>query len=175
MVLLAAEGAEVGEVVEPQAIVDASVVEEKKKSAGENALENLKMLQENFGQMLELSKEEANLIGEFFKALAVVLKPFCETLEISVSSLPRSYQARASKAFLDKNGRLIIVYKSGEVETLNLMEHKNHSIVIEVVDEVMAKLGALVNSQRSKIEKRVKILMPITKELQKVAKVFAEL
>ncbi|MGB9959424.1 MAG: hypothetical protein ACPLKQ_02750 [Candidatus Bathyarchaeales archaeon] len=162
------------EVSETPTVIDVTVAEER-ISEGGNALEQLKVLQENLGQMLELSKEESDLIKEFFNLLTVVLKPFCESLEISISSLPIRYQTMASRSFLDRNGRLIIVDKNGGVETLNLLEHKNHSLVIDIMGEIIEKLGAMVNSQRSKIEKRVKILMPITKELQKVAKVFEEL
>lgn len=163
------ENTETEEIAEPQVIIDATATEE------ETALENLKNLQENFGQVLELSKEETSLVNEFFKAFADILKHFGETLEISVSSLPRDFRERTNKSFLDKTGKLIIVTKKGEVETFNLMEHRNYNILFETVGDIVTKLGALMNSQRAKIEKRVKILMPITKELQKVAKVLEEL
>ncbi|MBC7130017.1 hypothetical protein H5T51_02200, partial [Candidatus Bathyarchaeota archaeon] len=121
------------------------------------------------------AKEEADLVQELFNSLSVVLKPFCETLEISISKLPEKYRDRLNKAFLDRNGRLILVYKNDEVEVLDLKDGKNREIVSEIVDDLLSKLAELVSRQRSKIEKRVKVLLPITKEMQKAAKVFEEL
>lgn len=156
-------------------MVDVAVIDGSGKSVGEGALDRLRMVLENVGQMFELFKEESGLVSEFFNALAVVMRPFCEVLEVSVSSLPKSFQVKAGRAFLDGNGRLIIVKKSGEVETLNLMERKNRDVVIEIIDDVMAKLGDMITAYKSKVEKRVKVLMSVTKELQSVAKVFEEL
>ncbi len=53
------------EVSETPTLIDATVVEEERISESGNALEQLKVLQENLGQMLELSKEESDLIKEF--------------------------------------------------------------------------------------------------------------
>jgi len=41
--------------------------------------------------------------------------------------------------------------------------------------EIMAKLESIIDSYKSEAEKRVKFLMPITPELQKVAKVFSRI
>ncbi|MBS7615917.1 hypothetical protein KEJ45_01805 [Candidatus Bathyarchaeota archaeon] len=165
---------ETSQTIEPQAIITATPIEDK-ASKGETAIERLKGIQENVGQMFELAKEEGTLVNEFFNTLATVLKPFCEVLEVAVSSLPKIYQTRAIKAFLDRHGRLILVNKNGEVETLDLTEQRNHDVVVAIVDDVVAKLETLLNAQRSKVEKRVKFLTSVTKELQKIAKVFAEI
>lgn len=141
----------------------------------ETPKEQLRTVQENLGHMCELAKEEASLVDELISTLAVVLKPFCETIEISTSKLPKRYQERLSKAFLDRNGRLILVYKNEEIEVLDLREKTNREIVTEIIDEILSKLATMVTRQRSKIEKRVKTLIPITKELQKVAKILEEL
>jgi len=141
----------------------------------ETPREQLKIVQENLGHMCELAKEEADLVNELISTLAIVLKPFCETIEISTSKLPKGYQERLSKAFLDRNGRLILVYKDEEIEVLDLREKTNREIVTEIIDEILSKLAVMVTRQRSKIEKRVKALIPVAKELQKAAKILEEL
>lgn len=140
----------------------------------EQTAEVLKEIQENAGQVSELTSEEETLVREFFNFLVRILKPFGKTLEISASSLPESYNGRISKAYLYLTGQLVLVFTNGEVEILNLTDQENHQVLVEITGEVMIKLKAIVTSHKSKAEKRVKFLMSMTKGLQKVAEVFAE-
>jgi len=159
---------------EPQAVIDATQTQEGQKAVTDEALESLREMQENAGQMSEITKEEETLVADFFNFLMTVLKPFTKTLEITVSALPKKYSERASKAYLYLTGQLILVYQNGEAEILNLTEPDNYEILIEITGEIMQKLKAIINSHKSKAEKRVNFLMTITKELQKVANIFAE-
>jgi len=68
----------------------------------------------------------------------------------------------------------VLVYRNGQVEILNLPDKENHELLVEITGEIMAKLKTIIDSYKSETEKRVKFLMPITRELQKVAKVFSE-
>lgn len=95
-------------------------------------------------------------------------------LEISPSSIPRSYGKPVSRAFLYPDGQLVLVHENAEADLLNLKEQGNHEILVAITGEIMMELKALINSFKSNAEKRVKFLLSITKELQKVAKVFAE-
>jgi len=146
----------------------------KEKVEKEESVEFLKEMQEKAGQISESEMEEENLVNEFFSSLLKILKPFGKTLEISVSSLPEGYNGQLSKAHLYLTGQLVLVYKNGQVEILNLADKENHELLVEITGEIMAKLKSIIDSYKSKTEKRVKFLMPITRELQKVAKVFAE-
>ena len=136
--------------------------------------ESLTEMQENAGQISELVKEEENLVTEFFNLMFKILKPFSKTLEISVSSLPEHYREQVSKSYLYLTGQLVLVHKNGELEILNLTDQENHDVLVEITGEIMTKLKAVINTSKSKTEKRVKFLITITKELQKVAKVFSE-
>ena len=136
--------------------------------------EAMKEIQENAGQISELTSEEETLVREFFNFLVKILKPFGRTLEISASSLPESYNKRISKAYLYLNGQLVLVFANGEVEILNLADQENHQVLVEIAGEIMTKLKAIIASYKSKTEKRVKFLMQMTKGLQKVAEVFSE-
>jgi|GEM_PF-596099 len=159
---------------EPKAIIDASPTVENKKITEEESLGFLKEMQENVGQMSELAKEEENLVKEFFNFLFKIMTPFSKTLEISIGSLPEAYDGRISRAYLYFTGQLVLVYTNGEVEILNLSDQENHEVLIEISGEIMMKLKTIITLYKSKAEKRVKFLMTVTKELQKVAKVFSE-
>lgn len=158
----------------PQIMVDATPTEERKEISKEEATEFLKEIQEKAGQISESEMEEQNLVNEFFNSLLKILRPFSKTLKISVSSLPEKYKQEISKAHLHLNGQLVLVSRNGEVEILNLAEKDNHELLVEITGEIMAKLESLIDSYKSKTEKRVKFLIPITQQLQKVAKVFSE-
>jgi len=146
---------------------------ENQRVTEEQTLGFLKEMKENAGQISELVTEEENLVKEFFNFVFKILKPFGKTLEIAVSSLPERFDGRINKAYLYLTGQLVLVYKNGEVEVLNLADQENHEVLIEITGEVMMKLKSVINSHRTKTEKRVKFLMSVTKELQKVAEVFA--
>jgi hypothetical protein len=134
----------------------------------------LNEMQENAGQISELAKEEENLVAEFFNHMFKILKPFSKTIEISSSSLPEHYRGQIDRSYLYLTGQLVLVHTNGELEILNLTDKENHDVLVEITEEIMTKLKMVINTSRSKIEKRVKFLMTVTKELQKVAKVFSE-
>lgn len=159
---------------EPATVIDAAPTMESQKISKEENLEFLKEIQENAGQISELKMEEENLVNEFFSCLLRIIKPFSKTLEISVGSLPEKYNERISKACLHITGQMVLVYKHGEVEILNLADEENRELLIDITGEIMLKLKSVINSYKSKTEKRVKFLMWVTKELQEVAKVFSE-
>lgn len=159
---------------QPNITIDSKSTTENQKTTEEQATEALKEIQENVGQIAELTIEEDNLVKEFFNFLLRILKPFAKTLEISPSSLPEDYCKRTNKAYLYIDGQLALVFNSGEAEILDLTEEENRQILVDIAGEIMKKLTIIINEHKAKTEKRVKFLMQITKELQKVAEVFSE-
>ena len=159
---------------EPQTVIDVIPTKESQKISKEDAIKFLKEIQENAGQISELTMEEDNLVKEFFNSLLKIIKPFSKTVEISVSSLPEKYHGKIGKAYLYITGQIALVYESGELEIINLQEQENHELLVDITGEIMLKLKFVINSYKAKTEKRVKFLMPVAKELQKVAKVFSE-
>jgi hypothetical protein len=147
---------------------------EKQKTSEEGTSEFLKEMQESAGQISELSAEEDSIVNHFFGSLNKILKPFGKTLEISIPALPKKYQEQVSKAHLYLTGQLVLVYTNGEVEILNLADHENHEILVDISNEILMKLKTVITSYRTKTENRVRFLMPIAKELQKIAEVFSE-
>jgi len=153
--------------------IDALPDEKTKKTAREKAVEFLKEIQEGVGQISESEIEEGNLVNEFFNALLKILGPFSKTLQISVDSLPEFYTDLVDKAVLYCTGQLVLVYKDGRVEILSLVDKENHRLLVDIAGEIMSGMKLIIDSYRLETEKRVKFLMLLTKELQKVAKVLS--
>ena len=166
--------------VEPAAVINATADKAQQTAstqpkAGEDPTTvSLTEIQENAGQISELAKEEDNLVTEFFSFMFKILKPFSKTLEISVSALPEQYRGQVSKSYLYLTGQLVLVHTDGELEILNLADKENHDILVQITEEIMAKLKTVINTSKLKTENRVKFLITVTKELQKVAKIFSE-
>jgi hypothetical protein len=158
----------------PPVIIQATPTTDKQKTSEDETVAALNEMQENAGQISELTTEEESLVQRFFDSLLKILKPFGKTLEISASALPERYNGRLNKAYLYLTGQLVLVYTNGEVEILNLIDQENHDILVELTGEVMQKLKSMINAYRVSTEKRVKFLMVITKEMQKIAEVFSE-
>lgn len=158
----------------PVAVIESTPENENQKLTEEQTTEVLKEIQENAGQISELASEEDTLIEEFFSFLGRIMKNFAKTLEIPVSSLPDKYSRRAGKAYLYPNGQLVLIYVTGEVDTVNLAVKENRQVLIEIAGGIMTTLKTIINTHKSKTEKRVRFLMQISKGLQKVAEAFSE-
>ncbi len=154
--------------------IDALPDKKTKKPANEKVMEFLREIQEAVGQIAESEIEEGNLVHEFFSAVLKTLGPFSKTLEISIDSLPEIYTDLVDKAVLYCTGQLVLVYKDGRVEILSLKDKENRRLLVDIAGDIMSGMKLKIDSYRSETEKRVRFLMLMTKELQKVAKVLSE-
>ncbi|MBS7632942.1 hypothetical protein KEJ15_04880 [Candidatus Bathyarchaeota archaeon] len=159
---------------QPPAVIDSTPAEETQNKKNEEATLSLREMMENAGQIAELMTEEENLVTEFFKATTKILKPFSKTIELNTSALPKKYEGKISKAHFYLTGQLVLVHNDGEVEILNLAEKENYDLLLEVTSEIMSKLKGIISLYRAKTESRVKFLLFITKELQKIAAIFSD-
>jgi hypothetical protein len=159
---------------QPPTIIDSTPAKNTKATNEEQTSQTLREIQENAGQISELTAEEQTLVKDFFESLLKIMKPFGKTIEISATGLPESYSRRTNKAYLYLTGQLVLVFTNGEVEIMNLVDPENHQVLVDITGEIMGKLRTVINTHRSNTESRVKFLMQITKELQKVAQVFSE-
>jgi len=155
------------------AVTEANSNAQKQVISKDEIVEFLREIQENAGQISELTMEENMLVKEFFEAMLKILTPFAKNVEISVSSLPEEIRGKVSQARLDSTGYLALMYDDGKLELLNLYEQENRDVLVEISGVLLMKLRDVVNSYRKRVEKRVKFLSSITGELQKVAKVFS--
>jgi hypothetical protein len=143
-------------------------VEQPQKSPQE-LVDSLKNLQEDIGQICELSSEEKTLVAEFFGSLLKILQPLATALPVSVAIFPKE-TGEVAHASMDPTGHLVILYRSGQMELKNLAEEKNRDLMIEVVEDILPKFKEIISTHRRKIENRMKFLSLVTKELQKVSK-----
>jgi len=160
--------------VEKQASAEATPTPVGVRTGKDEALKALRELQENAGQITEFEIEEKNLVNEFFSSLLKILETFGKNLELSVSSLPENYAGRTSKAYLYPVAQLVLVNRDSEVEIVDLAKKENRELLVEIIGEIMLKMKTAVEAYKAKTEERVNFLMPVTEELQKVAKVFSE-
>ncbi len=134
-----------------------------------NLLESLRSVQDDIGQIGELSSEEKSLVTQFFQALLKLMQPFAKTMPISIEALPAE-MGDVVQANLDPMGHLIVMHRKGQVELENLDEEKNRDLLLIVAEDVMPKFKQLTSAQKRKIENRISFLSAVTMELQKMSK-----
>ena len=161
----------------PQEIVQLPAEEEPKKGKQPQAslqelLDSLKSLQDDIGQICELTSEEKGLVTAFFESLLKLMKPLATTMPVSTTVLPKE-MGNIVQANIDPTGHLTILYGDGRAELKNLSEEKNRDLMIGVIKDVMPKFKQLTSAHRQKIEERIKFLSAVTKELQKISKAFS--
>lgn len=158
----------------PPQIAQLSVGEEDKQSRAslQELLDSLESVQDDIGQICELTSEEENLVTAFFESLLKFMQPLSAMMEVSPAVLPEKME-NIVKANIDPAGHLMILYKDGKIELRNLKERTNRDLLISVISDVMPKFKQLTELHRQKIGSRVKFLSAVTKELQKISKAFS--
>jgi hypothetical protein len=156
-----------------QDIVQVSGKDEKENIPNQtklnNLLESLRSVQDDIGQIGELSSEEKTLVAEFFQALLKLMQPFAKTMPVSIEALPAE-MGDVAQANLDPMGHLIVIHRKGQVELENLNDEKNRDLLLIVAEDVVPKFKQLTSAQKRKIENRVSFLSAVTMELQKMSK-----
>ncbi|MDH5447694.1 MAG: hypothetical protein OEY24_02820 [Candidatus Bathyarchaeota archaeon] len=158
----------------PQEMLQLPAEEEPKKNTQAQAslqelIDSLKSLQDDIGQICELTSEEKGLVTAFFESLLKLMQPLATTMPVSPATLPKE-MGNVIQANIDPTGHLIILYRDGRAELKNLSEEKNRDLMIRVIKDVMPKFKQLTSAHRQKIEDRIKFLSTVTKELQKISK-----
>jgi len=158
----------------PEETVQFTVKEETKQTKQaqvslQELLDSLKSLQDDIGQISELTSEEKVLVAEFFESLLKLMQPLATTIPVSTVALPEEI-GNVVQANIDPTGHLVILSRDGQVELKNLNEEKYRDLMINVVKDVMPKFKQLTSAHRRKIENRMKFLSSVTKEMQKISK-----
>ena len=153
--------------------VQVSAKDEKENTLNQtklnNLLESLRSVQDDIGQIGELSSEEKTLVTQFFQAMLKLMQPFARTMPISIEALPAE-MGDVVQANLDPMGHLIVIHRKGQVELENLNEEKNRDLLLIVAEDVMPKFKQLTSAQKRKMENRISFLSAVTLELQKMSK-----
>ena len=139
----------------------------------EQLIESMKNLQDDFGQILELSSEEKRIVEVFFDSFLRLMKPLAKTIPVSPSSLPDEI-GNVIQANVDPKGNFMLLYPDGQVEIRNLREKNERDLMICVLKDAMPKFKQLTSDYRQKIENRMNFLSSVTKEMQKISNSFSE-
>jgi hypothetical protein len=152
--------------------VPSAVVAEKKPITVQELIDSLRSIQDDIGQIAELSSEEKLLVAQFFASFLNLMEPLASAIPVTVSSLPPEY-GHAAQAYVDPTGHLAILYSDNRMELKGLEDENNRDLLIAVIEDVMPKFKSLTAGQKRKIEGRIKFLTGVTKELQKISETFA--
>ena len=131
-------------------------------------MDTLKKLREDVGQIFEISSEEENVVVAFSLAFLKLMETLARSLPVDVEAL-HGYLRNAERANVLPKGELVVLYRDGRMESMDLTRPENRDLLVDVVSDVMPKFNALIGERRSRIEKRISFLADVTKELQNIA------
>ena len=137
----------------------------------EELVTSLKSLQDDIGQISELTSEEKRVVDVFFDSFLKLMQPLAKTIPISPDALPEEL-GNVIQANVDPKGNLMLLYTDKHVEIKNLSEKTHRELMISVIRDAMPKFKQLTSAHRRTIENRMKFLSSVTKEIQKISKAF---
>ena len=135
-------------------------------------LDSLKSLQDDVGQICELTSEEKRVVAVFFESFLKLMQPFAKTMPVSLVALPQE-MGNVVQANIDPEGHLVILYEDGHVELRDLGEETQRDLLVSVIKDVMPKFKELTSAQRRKVENRIEFLSSVTREMQNISKAFS--
>jgi hypothetical protein len=148
---------------------DESRQNKRAQTSLQDLVDALRSVQEDVGQISEMTTEERALVKEFFRSFLKLMQPFATAVQVSNATVSK-FATNVAQANVDPAGNLIIMYEDGQVELKDLTHEKNRDMMISVVEDVVPKFKQLTESHREKIENRIKFLSSVTKEMQKISK-----
>jgi hypothetical protein len=143
--------------------------DKKSQVSVQELVDSLKSVEDDIGQISELTSEEELLVAEFFASLLRLMQPFTQSIPIATSVLPEE-MGTVIQASLDATGQLTLLYEDGRMELKDLSDLKLRDLMIAIIEDVMPKFKQFTGAQKKKVENRIKFLSAITKEMQKISK-----
>ena len=137
-------------------------------ASSEEVINALKRLNEDVGQISELSAEEGNIVEAYALAFLKIMQPLTKTITVDPSILPREI-GLVERANVIPQSELVILFDDGRMESFDLTAVENRDLLVSVIRNAIPKFNNLITHQRNKIEKRIAFLSDITKELQTIA------
>jgi hypothetical protein len=152
----------------PAPVVQARVPRAAMPTSPEEVVEALRQLREDVGQISELSSEEGSIVAAFSLAFLKLMEPLTKALPVDTGVLPPGL-GDVDKANVLPKGDLVVLYRDGRMESIDLADAENRDLLVTVVSDVTPRFNALIAKRRGKIEKRITFLSSVTKELQSIA------
>lgn len=135
-------------------------------------IKTMKSLQDDIGQISELTSEEKRVVDVFFDSFLKLMQPLAKTISVSPAALPGEF-GNVIQANIDPKGNLMLLFQDGQVEIRNLGEKSERDLMICVMKDAMPKFKQLTSAHRKKIENRMEFLSSVTQEIQKISKAFS--
>jgi DNA-binding protein H-NS len=162
------------EMVPPKEAVEILAKDEAKQTRRvqtslQDLVDALRSVQDDIGQISELTLEEKALVAEFFNSLSKLMQPLAASIQVSTAVVAKDDED-VIQANIDPTGHLAIVYRDGQLELTDLSDYGNRELMIKVVEDIVPKFKQLTNARRHKLENRMKLLSSLTKEMQKISK-----
>jgi hypothetical protein len=156
-----------------ESVPDESVPEEAPElevppPSPEEVVDTLKKLREDVGQIFEISSEEENVVIAFSLAFLRLMESLTRSLPVDVEAL-KGQLRNAERANILPKGELVVLFRDGRIEAVDLKKPENRDLLVDVVSNVMPKFNELIGERRGRIEKRISFLADVTKELQNIA------
>jgi hypothetical protein len=157
----------------PRPVIQSSVPRVAVPASPDAVVETLRRLREDVGQISELSSEEGSIVAAFSLAFLKLMEPLTKALPVDASVLPPGLGA-VEKANILPKGDLVILYRDGRMESVDLTDVENRDLLITVVSDAVPRFNALIARRRTKIENRIAFLSSVTNELQSIADSLAD-
>ena len=156
-----------------ESVPEESISEEAPKpkvspASPEDVIATLKKLREDVGQIYEVSSEEENIVIAFSLAFLKLMESLTRSLPVDVETLQGQLR-NAERANILPKGELVVLFRDGRMESVDLLKAENRDLLVDVVSNVMPKFNDLIGERRGRIEKRISFLADVTKELQNIA------
>jgi hypothetical protein len=156
-----------------ESVPEASISEEAPKpkvspASPEDVIATLKELREDVGQIYEISSEEENIVIAFSLAFLKLMESLTRSLPVDVETLQGQLR-NSERANILPKGELVVLFRDGRMESVDLLKPENRDLLVDVVSDVMPKFNDLIGERRGRIEKRISFLADVTKELQNIA------
>lgn len=156
-----------------ESVPEASISEEAPKpkvspASPEDVIATLKELREDVGQIYEISSEEENIVIAFSLAFLKLMESLTRSLPVDVETLQGQLR-NAERANILPKGELVVLFRDGRMESVDLIKPENRDLLVDVVSDVLPKFNDLIGERRGRIEKRISFLADVTKELQNIA------
>jgi hypothetical protein len=156
------------ESVPDTSISEATPKQKSPPASSEEVLANLKKLREDVGQIYEISSEEENIVIAFSLAFLKLMESLTRSLPVDVEILQGQLR-NAERANILPKGELVVLFRDGRMESMDLKKPQNRDLLVDVVSDVLPNFNKLIGERRGRIEKRISFLADVTKELQNIA------
>ena len=136
-------------------------------------LESLRKLRDDSIQVNELRDEEDRIVGALLEAFLEVMSSIPGGVPVNPELLPGE-AGDIDRLSVSSSGELLILYLNGEMDAVELSDHENRDLLVDVINDVSPKVRHQIIEMKGRLEKRIVYLSTVSKELRGMAASIAE-